>query len=207
MQRLQPRTLVQSRACHNRRFMRLAAALAALAALSCAPARDERRNAAAPATTMSLAVRVVADSGRTETLRVTPPPEVAVWVARVTPSRPAAVDMPSPSAAPDTLFATDLPPAPALEVSPDLKPPILRTPAALHVPAARARHAAVVELDVRVDEEGNVSDALWAGGSSDSALVSSATESALAMRFFPALQAGRAIAVWCRQRFDFGTGR
>jgi hypothetical protein len=24
------------------------------------------------------------------------------------------------------------------------------------------------------------------------------------MRFFPALQSGRAVAVWCRQRFDFG---
>ncbi len=48
-----------------------------------------------------------------------------------------------------------------------------------------------------------MSDAVWSGGSADSALVRSATDAALALRFHPALQAGRPVAVWCRQRFDF----
>ena len=63
---------------------------------------------------------------------------------------------------------------------------------------------AEVELDVRVDESGEVTDALWAEGSADPALVAAATACALGMRFYPALQSGRPIAVWCRQRFDFG---
>ena len=209
MRRLQSSTLVQGPARHNRQFMPLAALIAAYVAISCARPEVRGPDAAAPRNgePMSLEVRVVRDTGRSETLRVAPPSEVAVWVARVAPSRPAALDLPPPGAAPDTLVASDLPPPPALQVDPDLKAPILRTPAALHLPAQRARGAAVVELDVRVDEEGNVSDALWAGGSPDSALVSSAIESALGMRFFPALHAGRPVAVWCRQRFDFGAER
>jgi TonB family protein len=63
-----------------------------------------------------------------------------------------------------------------------------------------------VELDVRIGEDGSVTDALWAGGSADSALTDAATTCALSMRFFPALRAGQPTAVWCRQRFDF-TGR
>jgi TonB family protein len=59
-----------------------------------------------------------------------------------------------------------------------------------------------VDVDVRVAEDGSVSDARWAGGG-DSALAAAAIRCALDMRFFPALQAGRPVAVWCRQRFDF----
>jgi hypothetical protein len=54
-----------------------------------------------------------------------------------------------------------------------------------------------------VDERGDVSDALWAAGSEDTSLVRAAIECALAMRFFPALRGDRAVAVWCRQRYDF----
>lgn len=209
MQRLLRFTLVQPPARHNRRFVPGAALAAALLAASCGRGAGERGAppGARAGATMELPVRVLSDTGRSAPLRVAPPPDVAVWVARVTPAKPAAVAMPPPSEAPDTLVATDLPPPPALEVDPDLKPPILRTPAALHLPAGRARGAETVELDVRVDEEGGVSDAMWAGGSADSARVAAAIESALAMRFFPALKAGRPIAVWCRQRFDFGRGR
>src|SRR6266545_850269 len=46
-------------------------------------------------------------------------------------------------------------------------------------------------------------DAGWAGGSEDPARVAAATACARAMRFYPALRAGRPVAVWCRQRFDF----
>jgi hypothetical protein len=209
MQRLLKETLVQRPARHNRRFATFIAILLALLAASCG--RDSGRQGVAAnskaGSPMELPVRVLADTGRSQALRVAPPHEVSVWVARVSPSRPRAVAMPPPTEAPDTLIASDLPPPPALEVDPDLKPPILRTPAALHLPSARARIPEMVELDVRVDEEGSVSDALWAGGSADSARVAAAIESALAMRFFPALKAGRPIAVWCRHRFDFGAGR
>ena len=98
-------------------------------------------------------------------------------------------------------------PPPLLEIDDDLKPPILERHAILSVPAPYPRRAVEsVELDVRVDESGEVTDALWAGGSNDSALVQSATECALRMRFYPALQSGRPVPVWCRQRFDFGSG-
>jgi len=60
---------------------------------------------------------------------------------------------------------------------------------------------------VRVDETGEVTDALWTDGSTDSMLVQVATECALSMKFYPALQVGRPVPVWCRQRFDFGGGR
>ncbi|MGH7730963.1 MAG: energy transducer TonB, partial [Candidatus Eiseniibacteriota bacterium] len=61
-----------------------------------------------------------------------------------------------------------------------------------------------LELDVRVDEQGDVSEVLWAGGTRDPALVRAGIACARAMRFFPAQRAGRPVAVWCRQRFDFG---
>jgi TonB family protein len=70
------------------------------------------------------------------------------------------------------------------------------------VPAAA--RAGMVELDVRVDETGVVTDAHWAGGSADSSLVAAAIACAEAMAFYPAQLAGRPVAVWCRQRFDFG---
>lgn len=152
---------------------------------------------------MSLPVRIFEDTGRTVRLDVNPPP-LKLWVARVSPSRaPEPASIPPPEPGPE-LPAGEAPAPPALAVDPDLKPPILRTPASLTLPAARKKVPRSVELDVRVGEDGTVSDALWAGGSDDSVLVRSAVESALGMKFYPALQAGRPVAVWCRQRFDFG---
>jgi hypothetical protein len=152
-----------------------------------------------------LPVDVYADTGRTEPLRVavppapsTPPPHASVWLARVSPMRSGL--LPPPEVAGETLAVT-MPAPPALAVDEDLKPPLPRTRAPLAVPA----HArGFVELDVRVDEEGRVSDALWAGGRDDPDLVRAATDCALGMRFYPALRVGRPVAVWCRQRFDFG---
>jgi periplasmic protein TonB len=154
-----------------------------------------------------LPVDVFADTGRAGPMRVVTPAAPAVgaarasvWMARVSPSRPAALPMPPAEVAAETL-ALDVPAPPSLAIDDDLKPPILRARAALSLPA----HArGFVELDVRVDEEGRVSDALWAGGSEDPTLGRAASDCALAMRFYPALRAGRPIAVWCRQRFDFG---
>jgi hypothetical protein len=129
------------------------------------------------------------------------PPRGAVWMGRVTPVRPTEPAYPLPTPPSETL-AVEFPPPPALEVDDELKPPLPRTRATLEVPRGAGR--GWVELDVRVDEAGEVSDALWAAGSTDSAHVRAAIACALAMRFYPAQLAGRAIAVWCRQRFDFG---
>jgi hypothetical protein len=183
-----------------------AAVLVALAcaAVGCGRAKPPERPPYA------LPVDVYADTGRAEPLRVVPPAgdptRAAVWLARVSPVRivsphPGGLEAPAPDAAPETL-AMEIPPPPPLAVDEDLKPPIPKASARLEVPPRSPR--GVVELDVRVDEGGHVSDAIWAAGSEDSSLVRAATDCALGMSFYPALRAGRPVAVWCRQRFDFG---
>lgn len=192
-----------------------ALALAALVALGACARRDD--GAPRAGERVRLPVDVIADSGASVRWTIRPPAEAApgapergvtgpgvtgadVWLARVEPARAPALSPPLPGAAPETLAIGPGEP-PRLEVDEDLKPPILRRARPLLLPPG-ARPASV-ELDVRVDEEGRVSDAEWAGGSADSALVRAATDCALAMEFFPALQGGRRVAVWCRQRFDF----
>jgi hypothetical protein len=184
----------------DRRAIPAAALLIAALAAGCAPRASE------PTAREPLAVDVYADTGRGVALPVREPgaPRASVWLDRVTPVRivPAtAGEPPAPGAAPETL-ASRHDPAPAPSADEELKPPLLRGRGALVVP--RAAPAAVVELDVRVDEQGRVSDAIWAAGNEDTALVRAATECALGMTFFPALRSGRPVAVWCRQRFDFG---
>jgi TonB family protein len=155
-----------------------------------------------------LPVDVFSDTARSVRLApslpqaVAPPPSPAatVWLARVSPAPPASPEVPAPAAAES--LAIPWPDAPVLAVDEDLKPPIPRAAARLRVPSGA--RPGWVALDVRVDVSGSVTDAEWAGGSSDSALVRAATDCAFAMRFFPALQSGHEVAVWCRQRFDFG---
>jgi TonB family protein len=158
-----------------------------------------------------LPVDVFADTARSVRLSTTPhpeahrrplepaPPTATVWLARVSPAAPVASEVPPPT--PESLAVT-WPEPPMLAVDEDLKPPIPRVNARLHVPAGA--RPGWVELDVRVDDTGAVTDAEWAGGSPDTALVRAATDCAFGMRFFPAVQGGREVAVWCRQRFDFG---
>jgi hypothetical protein len=158
-----------------------------------------------------LAVHVFADTGLGVHLEVRAP-AARVWLAGVAPTRAMMPAPALPEALPDSLPPLDES-APGLEVDPGLKPPVLRVPGTLALPPGRHGPSASVELDVRVDESGRVSDALaaWAGGDSarsDAELVEAARRCALGMRFYPALQAGRAVPVWCRQRFDFaGTRR
>jgi|SRR5262245_757739 len=156
----------------------------------------------------ALPVAVFADTGRTTTLHVEPPSSRAgdgdqahatVWLTSVSPARTEPAAQASPEPSPDTLVPAA--PPPALIVDGNLKPPLPRSQTPLAVPRG-ARGS--VELDVRVDEQGRVSDVEWADGSRDSALVRAARECARSMRFFPAERAGRPVAVWCRQRFDFG---
>ena len=163
------------------------------------------------ASTLPLPVQVRADSSTSTVLvvdRPAAPPRVDIWVSRVAPVRSQAVDVDLPDAPQDTLIPTS-PPPPMLEIDDNMKAPILRSKAVLTMPAgySHGRRVDSVELDVRVDEVGDVTDALWAGGSSDSVLVQAATECALHMRFYPALQTGRPVPVWCRQRFDFGDAK
>lgn len=159
-----------------------------------------------------LPVDVAADTSRTVRLRPadslpairTPDtpgvsPRASAWLARVSPQPPPRLE-PSVETAEPQIGSWPVPPA--LEVEEGLKPPIARGSATLRVP--RGATAGWVELDVRVDETGAVSDVEWAGGATDSARIEAATAYAFAMRWFPALQGGRPIAVWCRQRVDFG---
>jgi TonB family protein len=173
----------------------VAAALALAACGKSRPAADRP---------YALPVDVYADTGRGQPLRVVvpsaPPVHASVWLARVSPARPTSLPLPPAGNAPETL-ALAPPVPPTLAVDEGLKPPLPRTRAPLAVPAG-AR--GFVELDVRVDEGGRVSEAQWAGGSQDARLVRAATDCALGMRFYPALRAGRPVAVWCRQRFDLG---
>lgn len=152
---------------------------------------------------LALAVRVGADSFPITRLHVERPATAKVWVSRVDPARNLIPSSPAPEPgepAPDPL---DSPAPPALEVREGLKPPLLRTSDPLRLP--RLGSNASVELDVHVDEAGVVTEALWVGGSADTAGASAAARCALSMRFYPALMSGRPIAVWCRQRFDFNT--
>jgi hypothetical protein len=154
-----------------------------------------------------LAVHVYADTGRGGRLEVRPPP-ARVWLASVTPAHAVPTAPALPEALPDSLPPFDESP-PGLEVDPGLKPPILRAPGTLALPPGRRGPRTSVELDVRVDESGRVSDALLVQANGDSTvidegLVEAARRCALGMRFYPALQGGRPVPVWCRQRFDFG---
>jgi hypothetical protein len=134
------------------------------------------------------------------------PPAARAWLASVTPARAPAPAPPLPEALPDSLPPPEDSP-PALAVDPGLQPPVLRAPGSLQLPPGWSGPPASVELDVRVEESGRVSDALPAAGDGDPALVEAASRCALGMRFYPALQAGRPVAVWCRQRFDLGGAR
>lgn len=150
------------------------------------PGPDSLASAAEPAPALTL------PAGELPASAPAPPPSMVA----VAPRR-AELSAPLPDAPP-----AEVPPAPDTPAEPDdaLKPPIPRHAAVVAWPA-RTPASTVVELDVRVDEQGEPSDALWAAGDTDSARVAAAIEAALAQRFWPALQRGRAVAVWCRQRF------
>jgi hypothetical protein len=154
------------------------------------------------ASSTPLAVEVWSDTSRSMPLRIVPPPAARVWLRGVAVSRPAAVDAPLPAAEPESPPPDTVAP-PALAIDPALKPPILRGAARLVLPPTRVTRGEAVELDVRVSDAGDVTDARWAGGSADTALVAAATACARSMTFHPALLGGRPVSVWCRQRFEF----
>ncbi len=195
----------RSRAGAAGNAVRLACA-AALAAAGCGG--DAALPARAPATALPLEVR--ADAAAHAGFPMPPAAEARAWLTRVSvappvrPAPPRFPDLPAPDAPPARPELPEAAPE-SLEVDEGLRPPVPLGTAPLRLPPPRAR-ALRVELDVRVDETGAVSDALWAGGSDDSLAVRAAVECALAMRFLPALRGGRPVAVWCRQGFEFGPG-
>jgi len=172
-----------------------------------APGEGRSRPPHPGAQPLALSVQATSDTGPMQRLEIRPPPPARDWMTRVTPSRPVALHPPLPEAAPDTLIPAS-PTPPVLEVDPGLEPPILRGPAPLAVPPAghRVRRFEFVDLDVRVSETGEVTDVLPAGGNADPDLVAAAGSCARRMHFYPALRGGQPVAVWCRQRFDFGPG-
>ncbi len=178
------------------------------AALLCVLVLGCGRNEPRRGDTLAIGVDVRADSAGT-VMTIQPPPLARIWVARVAPVRPSAgsLDFAPTEPTPDSVIV-EMPPAPHLLIDDDLKAPIPRRAPVLSVPLRYARQRSVIsiEMDVRVDADGSVSDALWAGGSNDPELVQAATQCALTMSFYPALQGGKPVPVWCRQRFDFGSG-
>lgn len=187
-----------------------------IAALLLVFASGCERKAHAPAhvPAVRLPIEVLADTARRQSLPVPPPAVARAWLERVQkdhPPRvpPAEVTRTPSLAAPPPEARPEAPPLASepmevLVVDEDLHPPIPIGVAPLRVPSGRG--VLGVDLDVRIDEEGTVSDAVWAGGSEDSSVVAAVTACALAMRFHPAVQRGRPVAVWCRQHFEFGRG-
>ncbi len=153
-----------------------------------------------------LPVSVLADTAETGGLppagalaRVPPARVTLVRIALARPDVEPALPVPQPSApaadtrSPEGLAADDV-----------LRPPIPREPLELRLPSGPPGR---VDLDVRVDERGEVTDARPAGGDADSATVAAAVRAALRSRWYPATRRGRPVAVWCRQRFETGPPR
>ena len=76
-----------------------------------------------------------------------------------------------------------------------LQPPIARG-APARISGGRGGQ---VTVDVRVDENGDVSDAMLVASDGDSLAVHAAIEASLAVRYHPALLGGKPTAVWTRQ--------
>lgn len=197
------REVTESRPSSARRRLWIVSAIVAALALVLLLTRHEPPSPAAPGTVPRVS-EIAADSSRAMRLEVSPPSVARVWLARVTPAGPEASQPPLPEPAPLAPPPESGSP-PSLVVDPGLKPPILRGAASLSAPPGAGE--AWVDLDVRVDERGAVTDARRAAGSEDPRIVAAAVACARSMRFYPALRGGKPIAVWCRQRFDFGRAR
>lgn len=137
--------------------------------------------------------RVAADRPERLVMPFAPPVRGEMVVERVAPAR-AALDPPLPPAEP----GAPPPPPPAAAEPAVLKPPIARGLPVL----ARGGHGGRVTLDVRVDEQGEVTDAELVASDADSLTIAAAIAAARAMRYHPALLGDQRVAVWCRQVFD-----
>ena len=182
--------------------MRVFLALLALALLAagCGRGRPPESPARLP---RELPLTVLADSARGVTLTpsrtVSAPAPARLVLLAVSQQRAA------PAASPPEVPPAE-PPAPSgavdrLPVDLGLHAPIPLAPARL---ALAGGTRGWVELDVRVDERGDVTEAIFAAGAADTSLMRRAVDAAMAMRYRPARRAGQPVAVWCRQRFEVG---
>jgi TonB family protein len=184
--------------------------IAGLAVGGCARAPRERANvlsdSAAAAIALDRPERPIVPLGGGDTLRLErvtleragleispPPPQVAVTPAEPSPEPPA----PEPGEPPAPEPA-DQGPADART----LLPPIARGAPTTPIAGRGGR----VTLDVRVDEQGDVSDVLFVESDADSGTVRAAIEAAGAVRYHPALLGGRPVAVWTRQVLEVKRG-
>lgn len=176
--------------------------LLALACFGCAGPLPDRPEAGAPET---LAVTVLADSAEAAGLPpaspgVARPPHLTL--VRIALGR-ADVGVALPEPEPGVPGLPESAPAPPA-YDDELRPPLPRGATVVRLPAARRGW---VELDVRVDERGEVTDAIPVGGEAEPATVEAAAEAAFAQRWYPATRRGEPVAVWCRQRFEAGPAR
>lgn len=144
---------------------------------------------------------IVRDQPERLVLPLAPAGAGEVVYGRVSPAR-ATLDLPPPPAevAEPPAGTTPEPPAPG---EPELKPPIARGLPRL----ARGGRGGRVTLDVRVDENGDVSDVELVETDADSLTVRAANDAAFALRYYPALLGERRVAVWTRQVFAVARGR
>lgn len=166
---------------------------------------DER--ASAVDTSTPLPVSVLADSALRLSmpggaLAGAPSAPPRLTLQRVSPTR-AALELPAPDApaSPPSHADPESTPREGLAVDESLRPPL---PMSAEAFVLRGARRGWVELDVRVDEQGQVSDAMIVAAAADSATQAAALEAAYAVRFHPAIQRGRPVAVWSRQRFEVG---
>ena len=189
------------------------ALLAALVLGGCAPAERERSGAAPDTTGDAIALdrpeHPIVPLGGGDTLRLE---RVTLERARLEPSAPTpqvAVTPAEPSLEPPVPEpGSDEPPAPEPPAEGAADERTLLPPIARGLPASPiAGRGGRVTLDVRVDEQGDVSDALFVESDADSVTVHAAIAAAEAVRYHPALLGGQPIAVWTRQVIEVRRGR
>ena len=207
-------------------------ALIALMALSCArPGAEQRAHGADPAADIArdrperLVVPLAGVGAGAFTLEevaleraklphaAAPPPHVEPSAPR--PGVGATLELPPPPAEPGEPPATSEPEAERPDAR-TLVPPIPRGAPGVASggsrtrgtrPQGRVQHGwGRVTLDVRVDERGEVSDALLVETDADSLTVLAALDAASRLTYHPALLGGRPVAVWTRQRFEVERG-
>jgi hypothetical protein len=135
-----------------------------------------------------------------------PPPHVEPSAPR--PGGGATLELPPPPAEPGEPPATSEPEANGPDAR-TLVPPIPRgAPGVVSGGSGiRPKHGwGRVTLDVRVDERGEVSDALLVETDADSLTVLAALDAASRLTYHPALLGGRPVAVWTRQLFEVERG-
>jgi hypothetical protein len=116
---------------------------------------------------------------------------------------PQSAALPAPDASPTPVApgADGAPAASSPGADQAFQPPVLRQKCALVTPPGR--HGGVIELELRVNEEGRVDEFRLVGGDRDSLLLGATVECLKVLRFYPARRGGQPVSAWSRQRFTF----